>query len=171
LKWLPCIGFENKEGPVMLRETAERYGITTMSQLAQQSGSLVFGANREYFLRSWAYPRLKRKGMVFKGVKEVDINDRLSGLYNDEFDVGIIYDTDAESRDFRLKAIQWEENVFPPIHQYAMPLCRIDQADMLQEALADLTIDVEKMISMKSKAKRHNFDAMAVKGIAEEFFR
>ncbi|MGD9331666.1 MAG: glycine betaine ABC transporter substrate-binding protein [Desulfobacterales bacterium] len=170
LKWLPTIGFENKEGPVMLRETAHQVGITSMRQLAEQADKLTFGANREYFLRGWAYPRLKGLGVEFKGVKEVDINDRLSGLFNKEFDVGIIYDTDPENKDHRLTKIAWEEPQFPPIHQYAMPLCRIEHAQTLQEALDDLKISAKEMTRMKYRAKRGQYDDLVIKGLAKKFF-
>jgi len=171
LEWLESIGFENKEGPVMRKETADRHNIASMSQLTKHADKFIFGANREYFLRSWAYPRLKGMGIEFKGVKEVDINNRLSGLYNKDFDVGIIYDTDPEIKDYRLKKIEWEEPDFPPIHQHAMSICRSDHADIVQDALDGLKIEAEEMIKMKKKAKRRQYDDEAIKGIAGGFFR
>ncbi len=171
LTWLRSIGFENREGPAMLTDTAKRMGITDMADLARQSKNLIFGANREYFMRSWAYPYLKRLGIEFKGVKEVDINDRLSGLYNKDFDVGVIYDTDPEMTDGRYHKIKWEGSVFPPIHQYAMPLCRREHADTLQAALDDLEISAQDMIDLKSRAKRAKYDDMALEGIARKFLK
>jgi glycine betaine/choline ABC-type transport system substrate-binding protein len=171
LKWLRTIGFENKEGPVMLKETADLLGISSMSQLAEKAESLILGANREYFIRSWAYPRLKGMDIEFKGVKQVDINDRLSGLFNKDFEVGIMYDTDPESRDHRLKKIEWEEANFPPVHQYAMPLCRVEHAEILQAALDDLEIKTKDMTRMKYRAKRGQYDDLIIKGIAKSFFK
>lgn len=169
LTWLKTIGFENREGPVMLKETADRMEISNMRQLAKQAKNLIFGANREYFMRSWAYPYLKSLGIEFKGVKEVDINDRLSGLFNKDFDVGIIYDTDPEITDGRYKKIEWEGPDFPPIHQYAMPLCRKEHAETLQAALDDLKIEVNDLIRMKSKAKSGQYEELAIEVIAKKF--
>lgn len=171
LKWLRTLGFENKEGPVMLTETADRIGIKNMSQLAEQADRLIFGANREYFMRSWAYPRLKGMGIEFKGVKEIDINDRLSGLVKRDFDVGIIYDTDQEIKDGRFRRIKWEEQNFPAINQFAMPLCRIEHAEMLQEALDDLEIKAKVMTQMKYRAKQSQYDDLVIEGIVKKFLK
>jgi hypothetical protein len=51
---------------------------------------------------------LKSLGIEFKEDKEVDINDRLSGLLNKDFEVGVIYDTDPETTDGRYCRIRWE---------------------------------------------------------------
>ena len=171
LKWLPSIGFENREGPAMLAEKAESMKISNMDDLANQADKLIFGANREYFMRSWAYPYLKSGKIEFKGVKEVDINDRLSGLLNKDFDVGIIYDTDPEIRDTRYTKIKWEAAAFPPIHQHAMPLCREEHAKILEDALKDLKITEADMIDMKSKARRGNFEDIAIEVIARKFLK
>ncbi|MDJ0887713.1 MAG: hypothetical protein QNI89_10440 [Desulfobacterales bacterium] len=108
---------------------------------------------------------------VKDGVKEVDINDRLSGIYNKDFDVGVIYDTDPEMTDGRYRKIKWEGSAFPPIHQYAMPLCRREHADTLQAALDDLEISTQDMIDLKSRAKRAKYDDMALEGIARKFLK
>ena len=39
--------------------------------------------------------------LIESAYEKVDINDRLSGLLNKDFDVGVIYDTDPETTDGR----------------------------------------------------------------------
>jgi osmoprotectant transport system permease protein len=172
LRWLPAIGFQALEGPIMLKEKAKKRKIHTMSDLAKQANSLTFGANREYFLRHWAYPRLKRKGMKFKDYEEVSINDRYSGLFSGQFDVGIGYTTDPEANDKRIDFIFTKEHdAFPPIPQYAMPLCREETADIVQEAIGDLHITEEQMRKMHFEAEKNKYSKLAIKGIAGDFIR
>lgn len=172
LRWLPTIGYQAMEGPIMLKEKARRRNIKTMSAMAQQANSLTFGANREYFLRHWAYPRLKRKGMKFKDYVEVSINDRYSGLFSGQFEVGIGYTTDPEANDKRIDLIfTREDKAFPPIPQYAMALCREDIADTVQEGLGDLHITEEQMRKMHFEAGKSKYSKLAIKGIADDFIR
>lgn len=172
LRWLPPIGFQSLEGPIMLKENAKKRNIKTMSDLAEQANSLTFGANREYFLRHWAYPRLKRKGMKFNDFEEVSINDRYSGLFSGQFDVGIGYTTDPEANDKRIDFIfTKEDDAFPPIPQYAMPLCRKEIGDVVERALRDLHITEEQMRKMNFEAEKNNYSRLAIKGIAGDFIR
>lgn len=172
LRWLPAIGFQATEGPIMLKENAKGRNIKTMTAMAQQSNSLTFGANREYFLRHWGYPRLKRKGMKFKDYVEVSINDRYSGLFSGQFDVGIGYTTDPEANDKRIGFIfTKKDDAFPPIPQYAMPLCREEISDIVQGALRDLHITEEQMRKMHFEAGKNKYSKLAIKGIADDFIR
>ena len=170
LKWLQPIGFQTLEGPVMLSEQADRLKIETMTDLADNSRRLVFGANHEYFIRDWAYPRLERLGIKFRDTIEVSINDRLSGLFDKEFDVGIGYSTDPEINDKRLTVIDYDER-FERISQFAIPLCRIDVADQVAAVLNDLEITTEQMQEMNRRAKKAGYKKLAIKGLADEFQR
>jgi len=170
LKWLEPLGFETVEGPVMLAEQADRFKIKTMTDLADKSDRLVLGANREFFLRHWSYPRLKRLGMRFRNTTEVSINDRLSGLFAGDFDVGIGYTTDPEINDSRLTVIEYDK-LFEPISQFAMPLCRIDVADQITAALDNLHITSRQMQKMNYRAKKANYKKLAIAGLAAEFQR
>lgn len=170
LKWLKPLGFETREGLVMLGEKADRFKIKTMTDLAEKSHRMVFGANREYFLRHWAYPRLKRLGMRFRKTTEVLINDRLSGLYAENFDVGIGYTTDPEINDSRLTVIEYDKR-FEPISQFAMPLCRIDVADQVTAALDDFEITTKQMREMNFRAKKGNYKKLMIAGLADAFQR
>jgi glycine betaine/choline ABC-type transport system substrate-binding protein len=170
LCWLPSLGFQSTEGLVMLKTKADERNIKTMSDLAAQANLLRFGANREYFLRHWAYPRLKRLGMYFNSTQEVSINDRLSGLLNGDFDVGIEYSTDPESNDKRIVLIECDDR-FPVIPQYAMPLCREEISDVVRAAIKDLRIDEVKMRRMLSQTRKNNFSRLSIKGVAEDFIQ
>jgi len=168
LIWLPPLGFETIEGPTMLREKADKLKINTMEDLARISHRLVFGANREYYLRDWSYPRLRRKNIMFRDRKEVSINDRLSGLFTEDFDVGIGYTTDPEMNDYRLKFIKADDN-FKHISQFAMPLCRKEVVKEVEAALSDLKITPVQMSKMNTRAKKDSYKKRAIKGLVSEF--
>lgn len=170
LVWLPPLGFQTVEGPTMLAEKADKLKIKTMSDLARKSHRLVFGANREYYLRDWSYPRMKRMGVMFREKKEVSINNRLSGLFTEEFDVGIGYTTDPELNDDHLKLIDPDDE-FKHISQYAMPLCRKEIADDVYAALTDLKIEPDQMSKMNMRANKDNYKKLAIEGLARKFLQ
>jgi glycine betaine/choline ABC-type transport system substrate-binding protein len=168
LQWLNSLGFESVEGPVMLKEKADQLNIKTMGQLADQAHLLTFGANREYFLRHWAYPRLKARGMSFKKTEEVSINDRLSGLFAGDFDVGIGYSTDPESNDRRLFFPE-NDRRFPPIPQYCMPVCRQEVASEIEKGIGNLIVSPEIIRKMLIKTRKNNYSKYAIQGVAKDF--
>jgi glycine betaine/choline ABC-type transport system substrate-binding protein len=170
LQWLPSLGFESIEGPIMLKEKAEQRKINTLGDMADQSHLMTFGANREYFLRHWAYPRLKARGVSFKKTVEVSINDRISGLLAGDFDVGIGYSTDPEARDKRIVSLDYD-NRFPPIHQFCMPVCRQEVAQKVNEGLGNLTISVKQMQRMLIKTRKNNYSRYAIRGVARDFIK
>ncbi len=170
LTWLSPIGFQNREMLVMRRKDAEERRMATVSHLIEQSDHFVFGANREYFLRDWAYPRLDRMGIRFQEIKEVEINDRLTGLLNGEYDVGVIWETDPEIEDSRLKVIEWDDRI-PAISQYAMPLCREDVAPQLEPILKKIHISEPQMRKLNRIAQRAGSSFFAIKGVVDDFCR
>jgi glycine betaine/choline ABC-type transport system substrate-binding protein len=168
LQWLPSLGFESIEGPIMLREKANQHKIKTLGELADQSHLLSFGANPEYFQRHWAYPRLKAKGMSFKKKVEVSINDRLSGLFEGDYDVGIGYSTDPESNDPRIIFLDYDER-FQPISQFCMPICREEVAKVVSKGLNGLTISTEQIRKMLLKTRKKNYSRYAISGVVRDF--
>ena len=166
--WLPSLGFENQEGPVMLRDRAEKLNIKSLSDLAQKSHRLTFGANREFFLRHWSYPRLKRTGLKFLDVVETDINDRFRGLWDGRFDVGIGYWTDPELDGHTVVFLE-NDNRFPAIRQFAMPLANRRTAARVEGPLQGLKIDLLQMQRMLSDAGRDDYSENAIKGVVDNF--
>jgi osmoprotectant transport system substrate-binding protein len=166
--WLPSLGFENQEGPVMLRDRAEKLNIKSLSDLARKSHRLTFGANREFFLRNWSYPRLKRTGLNFLDVVETDINDRIRGLFEGRFDVGIGYWTDPELDGHTLVFLDNDDR-FPAIRQFAMPLANRKTADRIAAPLESLTIGLLQMQRMLSDAGRDGYSPNAIRGVVDNF--
>lgn len=171
LTWLSPLGFENREALVMLKSKAKPLEITTMSQLARHAQGLRFGANQEYFLRDWAYPKLERDGLHFQQVSDaVDINSRYQGLLDDSFDVGVAWTTDPELLDPRFQLIQHDDK-FSGLAQFAMPLCRSDVVDSIAPALAKLTLTNEQMRELNEQVLQAGSTHQdTIRGIVHSFF-
>lgn len=137
LAWMEPLGFNNRHELIMLEETSRKYGINSISDLKGHMDKLVFGANREYFLRETTYPRFNRCGLRFDKTVEVDIGDRYSGLFDQDFDVGIGWTTDAQIDARGLFRVKYDEGI-PGINQFAMPLCSADLVEEIGDALAPL---------------------------------
>jgi osmoprotectant transport system permease protein len=175
LTWLPPIGFNNKHELIMLQETAHKFRIQSISDLVHKSEGLTFAAPTEYFIRESTFPRLERLAekaetpLRFRDVREVDIQDRFSGLLAGEYDVGVAFTTDPQMEDPRLQKIDWDAH-FPEITQWAMPLCRSDVLMYypIQDALSQLSINEAGMRKLIRKAEREGNTPFAIKGVAAE---
>jgi glycine betaine/choline ABC-type transport system substrate-binding protein len=152
-----------------LRDTAEKYKIETYDHLKKHSKNFIFGAVHEFFLRDIGFPRLLEEGFNFSEVRDdVDIDDRLSGLLSNEFDVGVGWTTDPmRDNPLLLWIEQSSENT--AISQYAMPLCRNVIRDKVQSILKELKIEEQEMRNMNRKAQRQGVATMTIRGIATDF--
>lgn len=176
LKWLEPLGFENREELVIRRKTAEEYGIKTLSDLAENSRDLVFGAYRGFFIREYLFPRLEGLGagrtkLSFKKVRnDIDIDDRFTGLLKKEFDVGVGWTTDPEMDRQELQRVSYDK-VFTPINQWAMPLCRKDVSKEIEKELSHLQISEGVMRELNTNAQKGRNTPDSIVGAATEAFR
>lgn len=180
LRWLKPLGFETREALVMSAEIAAHFEIEGVCDLRRHAHELVFGGPIEYFLRSWAYPALKRRGLDFKYHQVVPLNDRLSGLIAGRFDVGVIWTTDPQYHDPRLKVLIPEDpskrakdvESFPELHvrQFAIPVCSREVEGALEPAFANLHIDHEEIRRLNRQASLKNEESV-VRGVADRFWR
>ncbi len=177
LTWLPSLGFQDSELLVMLKSKADELNIRTMDDLKSHAHLLHFGANREFFLRDWYYPKLQRQGFYFKGVTdEVSLNDRLAGLYDGEFDVGVCMETSPHFTDPRIQVIE-PTHEFPRLPQYAMPVCRTDilqdpeLAKLLQQFTQISLDDMKGLLSLAERESVNRADHPALIGLAADFWR
>lgn len=177
LTWLPQIGFQDSELLVMLKAKAEAFSIQNMADLKQAAPLLSFGANREFFLRDWYYPDLLRKGFQFQSVNdEIDLNDRMKGLYAGAFDVGVCMETAPEFLDPKIHVIQ-PTALFPRLPQYAMPVCRTEllENENVRHLLAQMpSISVDQMRKLLLSADHHGVTSSlhpTIKGLAADFLK
>ncbi|MEU6374154.1 ABC transporter substrate-binding protein [Streptomyces sp. NPDC046909] len=122
------------------RETAEKYGLTTLADLAKQNGKLVIGAAPEVKKRKVGAVGLKEVyGVEFKEFKSLDSDGPLvkGALKKGDVDVANLFttDTDIEANDWVV--LSDPKNLIPS--QHIVPLIADRKADdKVRKALARL---------------------------------
>ncbi|MER5752195.1 ABC transporter substrate-binding protein [Streptomyces sp. NPDC002088] len=140
LQILPYGVAEDSDAFVVTRETAKRYGLTSLADLKKQNGKLVIGAAPEVKKRQVGAVGLKEVyGVEFKEFKSLDSDGPLvkGALKKGDVDVANLFttDTDIEANDWVVLADP--ENLIPS--QHIVPLIADRKADStVRKALAKL---------------------------------
>ncbi|MFJ5265897.1 ABC transporter substrate-binding protein [Streptomyces sp. NPDC088387] len=140
LQVLPYGKAEDSDAFAVTRETADRYGLTSLGDLAKQNGKLVIGAAPEVKKRQVGAVGLKEVyGVEFKEFKSLDSSGPLvkGALKKGDVDVANLFTTDTD-----IKANGWvvltdPKNLIPG--QHIVPLIADRKADStVRKALARL---------------------------------
>lgn len=108
-------GFTNNYALAVKQETAEKYGLNTISDLAKVADELVFTPTFEFSNREDGMIGMNRKyGMNFKKVIPVDGGLRYTAIENGECDVVVVYTTDAQVHGLNLKVLEDDQKFFMP---------------------------------------------------------
>ena len=77
--WLPPLGFENTYAVAVRRETAERYGLRSLSDLARAAPELVAGFSPDFIGREDGLPGLRGRygGLDFREVRSPRSNTKI----------------------------------------------------------------------------------------------
>ncbi|SHI47042.1 osmoprotectant transport system permease protein [Clostridium cavendishii DSM 21758] len=125
LKWLEPLGFNNTYALAVRKDTAKKYNLETVSDLAGISKDLIIGPTIEFANRQDGYLGLSKEyNIKFKDVKAVDGGLRYKAINNNKSDVTDAFLTDGLLKAFDLKVLKDDKNFFPPY--YAVPLVRED---------------------------------------------
>ncbi|MGW6014180.1 ABC transporter substrate-binding protein [Streptomyces sp. NPDC055210] len=140
LQVLPYGRAEDSDAFVVTRETADKYGLSSLADLKKQNGKLVIGAAPEVKKREVGVVGLKsRYGVEFKEFKSLDSSGPLvkGALKKGDVDVANLFTTDTD-----IVANDWvvltdPENLIPG--QHIVPLIADRRADStVRKALAEL---------------------------------
>lgn len=148
---------EDKNGFAVTQETADRYDLTTLSDLAPVAGELTFGAGPECPERPLCLIGLEDTyGITFADVQELDSGGPLTkeALENGDIDVGLIFTSDGAvaARGFVVleddKSLQPVENILPAIRSDATSdaaeaLLNAISAELTTEELSELNASVD----------------------------
>jgi osmoprotectant transport system substrate-binding protein len=88
---------EDKDALVVTKDTAEKYNLKSIADLAAVACELTFGGPPEFQTRSYGIPGLQKNyGVIFKDVQALDTGGTLSlnGLKNGQVDVTDLFTTD-----------------------------------------------------------------------------
>jgi osmoprotectant transport system substrate-binding protein len=119
----------NTQALAMTRETAEQYGITTISDMVPHASELVMIGPPEFQEREDGLPGLKKVygNFTLKEYKGFETGLRYPTLISGEADVVVAFSTDGEISEFDLLVLEDDKAIYPP-YQVA-PLVRQDTLD------------------------------------------
>jgi osmoprotectant transport system substrate-binding protein len=132
LEWLNPASENATYGFAMKKETAEKYGIKTYTDLAKHSKELVLSYPQEFDVREDGIPGLQKVfadqgGFVFKKQFQIDYSLRYKPLENNESDVTVSVGTDGQIAGMGLQLLQDDVGFFP-VYNVA-PLIRKEKLD------------------------------------------
>ncbi|HEY8528883.1 MAG TPA: glycine betaine ABC transporter substrate-binding protein [Paenibacillaceae bacterium] len=132
LAFLEPYGFNNTYTLAVKKETAEKYGLKTFSDLAKVAGELVLGCEFEFLDRPDGYPGLRAAyGMNFKDAIGMDHGIMYRSLAEGKVDVIDAFSTDGQIVVYNLVILEDDKSFFPPYD--AGPLIRQDVLDKYPE--------------------------------------
>lgn len=123
VKWLTPLGFNNTYVMAVTQETAQKYNLKTVSDLARVSNDLTLGCTMEFSDREDGYVGMEKLyNTNFKSVKPVDGGLRYEAIKNGSTGVTDAFATDGLLKAFNLKTLEDDKKLFPPY--YAVPVVR-----------------------------------------------
>lgn len=170
LELLNPLGFNNTYAMGVTKETAEKYNLKTVSDLAKVADKLIIGPTIEFPNREDGLIGLEKAyNMKFKDVKPVDGGLRYTSLMSDETQVIDAFTTDGLIEKFDLEILEDDKNFFPPYD--AVPIIREDtlkEFPEVEELLGKLdgVMTEEKMRKLNYEVDINKRD---VKEVAKEF--
>ncbi|WMJ79807.1 glycine betaine ABC transporter substrate-binding protein [Clostridium sp. MB40-C1] len=172
VEWLKPLGFNNTYVMAVREDTAKKYNLKTVSDLARVSDQLVLGCTMEFSDREDGYVGMKKLyNTNFKSVKPVDGGIRYTAIQNKESDVTDAFMTDGLLKAFNLKTLEDDKHLFPPYH--AVPVIKeevLEKYPELKEVLNKLSgqINNETMRELNYKVDKLGGDPREV---ADEFLK
>ncbi|MFC4498425.1 MULTISPECIES: ABC transporter substrate-binding protein [Streptomyces] len=140
LQVLPYGLAEDADAFAVTRETAEKYGLTSLADLKKENGKLIIGAAPEVKKRQVGVVGLKEVyGVEFKEFKSLDSSGPLvkGALKKGDVDVANLFTTDTDIEDNDWVVLTDPKNLIPG--QHIVPLIADRKADStVRKALARL---------------------------------
>ena len=121
VRWLPPLGFENTYAIAVRRETAERYELRTLSDLARAAPQLVAGFTPDFIGRADGLPGLRRAyGLHPREVRSLLQAVKYQALAAGTVDVIDGYSTDGFIERYDLVVLEDDRGFFPPYEAAAL---------------------------------------------------
>jgi len=170
IKWMEPYGFNNTYAMVVTKETAEKYNLETISDLAEIGDELTLGCTYVFVERDDGNPGLNRHyDFEFGDVKGMDPALMYQALVQDEVDVISAFATEGRIAAFDLVILEDDKQFFPPYD--ATTIIRqevLDEHPELEEVLNMLAgrIDDIKMAELNAAV---DLDKREPEDVAREF--
>jgi len=167
--WLPPLGFENTYAIAVRRETARRYGLRTLSDLARAAPQLTAGFTPDFIGRPDGLPGLaKAYGLKPRAVRSLVQAVKYRALAEGAVDVVDGYSTDGLLAKYDLVVLEDDRAFFPPYEAAAMVgprLWRDSPAAIAALSRLSGRLDVAKMRELN---RRVEVDGRPVAVVARE---
>ncbi|SCP98668.1 ABC transporter permease/substrate-binding protein [Anaerobium acetethylicum] len=142
---LDQMGFNNTYVLAVTKATAEKYGLSKISDLAAYGSELRAGTTLEFLNREDGIIGIKKHyGFEFKDATGLDGSPRYVALMNGETDVVDAFSTDGLLKKFDLVTLEDDKNFFPPY--YAIPMIRGEVLETYPE-LKDIVGELGRALS------------------------
>jgi osmoprotectant transport system permease protein len=114
LSWVGMYGFDDTYGIAVTKEVANKYNLTTYSDLARVSGDLSFGAEPDFYQREDGYNALcEAYGMNFKSTTDLDIGLKYKAINEGKVDVINIFTTDGQLNNPNIVVLKDDKHFYP----------------------------------------------------------
>jgi osmoprotectant transport system permease protein len=121
VRWLPPLGFQNTYAIAVRRETAERLGLRTLTDLARAGPTLRAGLTPDFIGRDDGLPGLGRTyGLRFREVRALLPAVKYQALAASQVDVIDGYATDGLIARYDLVVLEDDRGFFPPYEAAAL---------------------------------------------------
>jgi osmoprotectant transport system permease protein len=139
VRWLPPLGFQNTYAIAVRRQTADRYHLRTLSDLARESPHLTAGFTADFIGRSDGLVGLQRVyGIQPRAVRPLAPAVKYQALASSAVDVIDGYSTDGLLSKYDLITLVDDRHFFPPYEAAALVSGRLEQR--APDAIATLTL-------------------------------
>jgi glycine betaine/choline ABC-type transport system substrate-binding protein len=129
LTWLEPWGFNNTYALAVTQETADAYGLETISDLQGVAGEMTFGATQEFLVRPDGLPGLEATyGIDFANEQGLDPGLLYAAVDEGQVDVISAFATDGRIPALGLVLLEDDMSYFPPY--YAAPVV---DAELLEQ--------------------------------------
>jgi osmoprotectant transport system substrate-binding protein len=157
---------------VVRADTADKYKLDTLSDLAKVSKELKLGAGPEFRDRKDGIPGLKDKyGMEWKEDLQMAIGLRYQALQNKQIDVVNGYSTDGMISALKLKRLKDDKSLWPPY--YVAPVVRKEVLDA-NPKIGEVANKVSSLLdeaTMSALNYKVDGDKMEPRDVAADFLK
>lgn len=124
--WLPPLGFQNGYAIAVRRETAARYKLRTLSDLAASPARLVAGFTSDFIGRGDGWPGLRSAyGITLKDIRPLAPAVKYEAVSTQAVDIIDGYATDGLLAKYDLVTLEDDRHFFPPYDAAALASARL----------------------------------------------